>query len=383
MNRQNNKPGVIVLGGHVQALGIVRIFGRKNIPVAVIDNTPKNIARHSKYCTAFIFVPDSEILSTLQQSCFVDRHKGWLLFPTNDFHVELLSKNKEELENNYIVTTDSWETIEKFYNKKNAYAIAESLNIPIAKTFFPKDEQELKQIDIVFPCIIKPAVMHHFYSKVKKKVYVCDTYEDLVKNYRLALLVIPSSEIIVQEIIQGSSKSQFSACYLFLKGKPYVWLTACRMRQHPLDFGNATTYAEAVNLPIIGEYAELLLNHTNYNGVCEVEFKMDDRDGEYKFLEVNTRTWKWHSIANKANTPFLITYYNHLTGSDIKTNHSPQKASFRHGLTDLPTQLQLLLKGQGYFSRVKKPLERAVWAKDDIKPWLMEKLLLLYLIRSR
>ena len=26
-----NKPGVIVVGGHVQALGIIRVFGSKNI----------------------------------------------------------------------------------------------------------------------------------------------------------------------------------------------------------------------------------------------------------------------------------------------------------------------------------------------------------------
>lgn len=383
MNRQNHKPGVIVLGGHVQALGIVRIFGRENIPVVVIDNTPKNIARHSKYCTAFISVHDSEILHTLQHPNFISKYKGWLLFPTNDFHVELLSKNKEELGKNFIVTTDNWTTIEKFYNKKNAYAIAESLNIPIAKTFFPKDEQELQQIDIAFPCIIKPAVMHHFYSKVKKKVYVCNTLEELVQNYRLALSVIPSSEVIIQEIIEGSSKNQFSACCLFLKRKPYVWLTASRMRQHPLDFGNATTYAETVDLPVIKEYAERLLQHADYNGLCEVEFKLDERDGEYKFLEVNTRTWKWHTIANKANTPFLITYYNYLTGSNIKTIYSPQKASFRHGLTDLPTQLQLLLKGKSYFSRIKKPVEGAVWAVDDKKPWIMQLFYLPYLIIQR
>ncbi len=47
------KKGVIVLGGHVQGLGIIRIFGKNNISCILLDNTKINIARHSKYCNAF------------------------------------------------------------------------------------------------------------------------------------------------------------------------------------------------------------------------------------------------------------------------------------------------------------------------------------------
>lgn len=37
MNLQTNKKGVIVLGGHVQGLGIIRIFGENNISCILID----------------------------------------------------------------------------------------------------------------------------------------------------------------------------------------------------------------------------------------------------------------------------------------------------------------------------------------------------------
>ena len=50
--------GAIVLGGHVQGLGIVRILGRDNIPVIVIDNTKANLAKHSKYCHKFYRIKD-------------------------------------------------------------------------------------------------------------------------------------------------------------------------------------------------------------------------------------------------------------------------------------------------------------------------------------
>ena len=55
MKKYNNleKTGVIVLGGHVQGYGIVRIFGENDIPSIVIDENKMNIARHSKYCRKF------------------------------------------------------------------------------------------------------------------------------------------------------------------------------------------------------------------------------------------------------------------------------------------------------------------------------------------
>ena len=377
------KQGIIVLGGHVQALGIVRIFGKNAIPAIVIDKTSKNITKHSIFCKGSYAVDDKELLPFLIQKGQEEVFKDWLLFPTDDFQVRLLSENRDELSKYFIVTTCSWDIIKLFYNKVQTYRLAVSLDIPIAGTFFPQNENDLNEISPVYPCIIKPAEMHDFYSQVKKKVFVCKNFQELINNYKRACSIIPRDEIIVQNIIPGPSRNQFSACFLFLEGKSYVSLIACRMRQHPIDFGNATTYAEAMDIPVIKEYAERILAHANYEGVCEVEFKKDETDGQYKFLEVNTRTWKWHAIAEKANTPFLMNYSKWLNGEKIKPVKVQSHASFRHTLTDIPTQIKLLLKGFDYALRLKKPVVHGVWSWNDIKPWLFEKLYLFYLIRSR
>ena len=42
----NSRPGVIVIGGHVQGLGITRIYGKNNIPVVLLDETSANLTRH-------------------------------------------------------------------------------------------------------------------------------------------------------------------------------------------------------------------------------------------------------------------------------------------------------------------------------------------------
>lgn len=383
MSNKTDHPGVVVLGGHVQALGIIRIFGRMGIRSAVIDATKFNIARKSKYCDHFYLIPDCELLSFLMRTEIINKFLGWIIFPTNDSHVKILSENKKLLEENYIVSTDSWDYVMKFFNKKATYQLAEKIGIPIPKTYFPSTEKDIEQLNIEYPCIVKPAIMYTFYSKVKKKVFLCNTKAELYENYRRALKIIPPDEIIIQEVVKGLSKNQYSACFLFIDGISYVHLTACRMRQHPIDFGNATTYAETVNIPLLKEYGEKILRHSGYSGICEVEFKRDEKDGAFKFLEVNPRTWKWHSISNKAGTPFLPLFYQYLTGSLIQPIDHYEKASFRHALTDFPIQIQLLAKGLKYALYRSRPVEKAVWARDDIKPWFFEKIYLPLLMYKR
>ena len=372
-----------MLGGHIQSLGILRIFGREGIQGIIIDDTPINLARHSRYCTSFYHKSDDRLLQFLLNLGEKKRYENWIIFPSNDFHVKLLSMNKNILEKVFIVGTDKWEVIKHFYNKKATYKLASNVDIPIAATYFPDNESDIDNIQIEYPCIVKPAVMHEFYRRVKRKVFVCRDKRELKKYYLKALQVIPAWQVIIQEIIKGPSRNQFSACFLFLNGKTFIHLVACRMRQHPLDFGNATTYAETVNIPILREYGERILKTSNFNGVCEVEFKLDERDNRYKLLEVNTRTWKWHTIANKAKTPFLKTYYDYLNGEGIEPINGYQTASFSHPLTDFPTQLRLLVKGAKYWKRKIFPVECAVWAHDDMKPWFWEKIYLPHLIMKR
>jgi predicted ATP-grasp superfamily ATP-dependent carboligase len=308
---------------------------------------------------------------------------NWIIFPTNDFQVKLLSQNKQALQSYFIITTDKWDVVEKFYNKKSTYKLADNMGIPYPKSWYPLSENELNEIPVSFPCIVKPAVMHNFFQLTKKKVFLCRNRQELIDQYRKAISIIAKEEIIVQEIIPGESSTQYSSCFLFLNGGSYVNLTACRMRQHPLDFGNATTFAVTQDIPILKEYSEKLLYAVNYNGLCEVEFKFDERDQKYKFLEVNPRTWKWHSIANKAETPFLKLYFDYLCGNSIIPVNGYKAASFYHFLTDFPTIISMLIKGRRIKKWFSKPVEFAVWALDDFKPWLFEKLYLINLIKTR
>lgn len=382
-NKHNaNNPGVIVIGGHVQGLGIARIFGKNKIPVTLLDKTGINLTRHSKYCNHFIKYREGELLDRLMQLGRSNHYYNWLLMPTSDAHVEILGKNKNELSNYFKVSTADPEVLKYFFNKRLTYKLAQDLSITIPKTWIVDSWLEISKIDINYPCIIKPAVMHTFYSQTKKKVFVCNNKLELKENYDKALTLIPKEEIIIQDIVPGNSEHQYSVCFMFDGEKPLVTLTARRARQHPPDFGNATTYAETVDIPEIVGYAEKILKKINFIGVCEVEFKFDTRNNDYKFLEVNPRAWKWHSIAEKSNSPILMSLYHHTYNLEPIVKNDQKNATFRHLMTDIPTIIKMRLLNINYI-KTKKNTKYAVWDLKDLTPSFFEILYLPYFIIKR
>lgn len=378
------KKGVIVIGGHVQGLGIIRIFGRNNIPCYLLDSNNINIAKHSKYCVKFFKIdPKQEFISFLVKLNHEYNLNDWLLIPTDDNYVRILSQNKELLEKYFHVSVDSWQVIEKCYNKRITYRIAQDLGIDMPKTYFPDNIEEIKRLNVSFPCIIKPAIMHKLNSQIHQKVLVCKNREELITNYEKVLHYIPPDEVIIQEIIPGDSENQYSACFFYNRTEPFVSLLARRKRQYPIDFGKCTTFAETIFDESLLQHAQLILNKINFWGLCEVEFKKDERDGKYKFLEINPRTWKWHSIANKSNSPFLISLYSSIYDGRPIFKKDWIDCSWKDCVIDNVLLLKLLLIRRPLFRSRNKNIEFAVLNADDLMPFVFELVYSPYLFVTR
>jgi len=370
-NKRNT--GVIVFGGHVQGYGIIRIYGENKIPCIVIDNASRSIARHSKYCNKFYKRKYEDVLNLLFQFRKKGQYHNWLLIPTDDYYVRILSLNKSELNKYFIVTVDNWDNINIFFNKNNSYPLVENANVPCPHTYYPKHINDLNIIDkdISYPCIIKPAIMKDFYSIFKKKVFMCNDFADLNKNYKRTIAQINPEEILIQEIIPGSNENQYSVGIFFDRDKSYNYLVGNRVHQHPIDFGNATTYAETVDIPILIEYAHRILSKAKYFGLCEVEFKYNNRDQKYKFLEVNPRTWKWHLISKYAEIPFLMSIYEYFIENKPIIVKKFKIVGWLDILTDFPTVIKMKSR-KLYKKRKKIVVISAVFNPVDLKPFIFQ-----------
>ena len=250
------KMGGVVLGGDSQGLGIARSLGRHGVPVCVIDDET-SISRASRYVQHTVRVRDLRSESSLLDALSLARKRfglsGWVLYPTRDENVVALAANRDVLARDFRVPTPGLASIRHVWDKRETYRLAERLSIPIPRTWFPRSEADLAAIDTDRPLVVKPAIKEHFFYTTHAKAWRADNRAELAAAFRRAAEIVEDGEVIVQELIPGGGEEQYAYCALFRAGQPVASMTVRRRRQHPSDFGRASTYVETISLPDLAE----------------------------------------------------------------------------------------------------------------------------------
>ena len=382
----NSPVGAIVVGGDHPGLGIARSLGRRGIPVYVIDDE-HCISSWSRYVTRFIKVNDVlDERKTVDAVLDIGRRfnlRNWVLFPTRDETVAAFSRHREELSKFFRVGTGEWQSVQWAWDKSKSYSLAATLDIPCPRTFNPKDASELPSLYASLPLAIKPAVKENFFYATRAKAWRANTVEELHRFYDKAARQIKPEEILVQEIIPGDGREQFSFCAFVQHGQLHSTLTARRCRQHPREFGRAATYVETVDVPEVEELSQRFLRAINYHGLVEIEYKRDPRDGKYKLLDVNARAWGFHSIGSGCGIDFPYMLYADLLGLSIEPVRARAGVGWLRLLTDIPTALADLMHGSlslgDYFHSLRATRVEAVFSRKDPAPFFAEMVMLPYL----
>jgi D-aspartate ligase len=387
---QTAQTGALVVGGEHPGLGVARSLGRRGIPVCVVDDQ-QSVSAFSRYVKTFVKVADlRDERKTIESVLEVGRRfglKNWVLFPTRDETVAAFSRHRGELEQFFRVTTPHWETVQWAWNKKNTYELATKLNIPCPQTFNPRGPDELGALEAHLPLAIKPAVKENFFYATGAKAWRAETMLQLRQMYAKAARQIPPEQILLQQIIPGDGRRQVSYCAFFRNGQAHGTLIARRSRQHPPEFGRAATYVESIELPAIEGLAERFLVAINYYGLVEVEFKQDPRDGEYKLLDVNARTWGFHRLGFAAGIDFPHLLFADQLGQAPTGRRGEPGIGWLRLLTDIPTALSDLVHGRlkvgAYVASLRSTKIESVFCKEDPLPSLAEIALLPYLIGKK
>ena len=114
----------------------------------------------------------------------------------------------------------------------------------------------------------------------------------------------------------------------------------------------------------------------------------DQVSGEYKLIEINPRSWKWHTLANQLGLNFLKMTADHLNGKklDPMIVHT-NDLGWVERLTDLYVVIKEVLKGRmsirEYARTMRLDKEYACWSWKDPLPALMYILLSPYLLIKR
>ena len=381
---------VIILGSHIQALGLARQANAIGVEVILAIPDRYSVAYFSNTVSkVLLYNTEKELYGKI--CSYKTNVKETLLFPTNDEVIEFLVKYYDEFNEAFYMGIPKPETVTLFSDKRNTYQFCEKNHIACPHSWYPDTIEDVKQIadEVDYPVIIKPSIMYSFHKLFGKKAFRCNDKNELILRATAIAKRFPLENVLIQEFLNGGPQYLYSYGTFAVDGVSRAAIMVNRIRQNPMDFGNSTTFAITCNIPEIKKIAEGILKLTGYFGLAEVEFMYDTKTATYKFIEVNTRAWKWHSISNQLGFGFLtemIHYYNREV-TETKLDFTG-KTAWVERLTDFSVMAKEVIKGNlnigEIYNSYKIKKEYAVWSSKDKLPFFMYILMspLLFFIRK-
>lgn len=369
-----NKPGVIVIEGHVQGLANVRALGEAGIPVWVVDKQ-NCLAQNSIYCKAFHICPSfekDEFADFLIDLATKHDLKNWLLLPSNDHAVYTISRNYELLNQHFKLITEKLETLNQIYNKVTLLQLAEKIGVHYPKYETYSSIQDLTETNLNFPVITKGNFGLDFYKKTKTKAIVSKSLTELKTNLEKLNASIPIGETFSQEVLPFDKKNKtISVACFAVNGELKTFWMGKKLREHPLKFGTATL-AESTFIEDLVEPSEKLMLALNFTGICEIEFLKDTRDNRFKLIEINARTWLWVGLAKNCGVNFAVLAYQFVNQEEIRFPKSyTKKVVWFNPITNLFFTVKGLLTGQVSLSDIYRNFGKkkvnALFEKGDKK----------------
>lgn len=349
----------VVLSGihNVNALGVLRGFREKGIPVILLDLDPHSMVRYSRFACRRFPCPnpnDSEtgfVDALLELGRSLDHRPVFI--PTGDAEVMAISKHKEALLPYYRMPVAPFDTIDLLVNKKRFFQDVIRRKIPCPRTFFPEtvDDMRAMAAEIGFPLIVKSAYSHRFIQEFHKKVFVIHSPAEL--ETAIELLLGANQDYFLQEIIPGETLYLFYSYF----NRESIPLGICgydKIRQFPKDFGIGTICRSMGRSQPIHD-ASAYLQKIGYHGLAEPEFKLDPRDGQYKLIEINTRSVTMTLLAKACGVHVEYLAYLDLT----KDNVEPLRAAtdgtvWIDEINELHYQLSRIRRGHFSFAELRE-----------------------------
>jgi predicted ATP-grasp superfamily ATP-dependent carboligase len=341
------------------------------------------VSQFSRHVRCFKRCPEvdeeSALVGFLLRAASEEGLKHWCLFPSTDEHVRILAQHWQLLRACYHLTIPPWDAVRHLYDKRLTDRLAEQQGVPTPETHCPDCLKDVVSLDLDYPIVLKPAISKRLMSVTRRKAYRANDQHEAIALYQMMASIIDPSEILVQELIPGRGENLYSYVGLFKYGTPVAGLSARRPRQHPMEFGRASTYVEVVDLPELETLAAQLLSGIAYSGLAEVEFMHDPKHNRFELLEVNPRIWGWHSITVRAGLDLPYYAYSDAVGRQFDVGSPRHGVKWIRLVTDVPTAVEEVLAGRlglrQYLTSLRGDTQFAVLSLGDPLPFVADLLL--------
>jgi predicted ATP-grasp superfamily ATP-dependent carboligase len=248
---------------------------------------------------------------------------GAIIFPTRDADVLFLHGFRAELENIYRLAIPPRDVLFRVIDKAKLADIADEAGVSIPATAVVRGRSKLVSAAerTGFPCVIKPLRSidwrqgDNWNLVGRRKAFRADSLLELEQHYDRVSRAHP--EILLQEWIPGATDQIVVWGGHVSRGeKLSAFFTARKILQSPEVFGTGCV-VESELLPELAEPSVRLCRALGYEGIAEIEFKRDARDGKLKLIELNPRHWDWHQLGAASNVNLTWITYCDLAGLPV------------------------------------------------------------------
>ena len=315
-------PVAFVFRDNLAALATTRELGRAGIKVYVFDATP-GPAAYSRY-SCFVQAPS-----------YYDDPAGWakflraqaarhidppVMFPTEDAALLVVDRFYNELSPVLRYPYAAPGPAIAALDKRSLYAAAEEIGVAVPRHVTPDDPSAPRKMNDESEWIAKPACRYWFDSgghRIHTFLRLTGGSKAIEGDARTAARRIADAGFpaILQERVPGPFENLFSVGLVVDRGGALLGRFCSRKHgEYPEPFGDGLIVETVACDEDLVEQAVELLRKLGYWGICDIEFKLDERDGRYKLLDANPRVWLWMGLGAMSGVPLALHAYALATG---------------------------------------------------------------------
>jgi predicted ATP-grasp superfamily ATP-dependent carboligase len=282
---------VLVLDAGYGGLGAARSLGRMGIQVyatVAARSTPVLASRYWAGAYVWDFAhtsPHRSVEFLLEIGRAIGRQT--ILLPTSDASAVLVADHVGRLEEVFVCSRPPEGVVRSLIDKRTLERMAREKGVPTARSTFPASIDDVEEfLEAVGLPVIAKGIDPRLPGGTHK--VVCRTAEEARSVYR-GLTEAERANLMFQEFIPGSDEMVwlFNG-YFDRHARCLAAFTGRKIRQYPPEAGVASLAVCHRNDPLAAVTVQFL-EGIGYQGLVDVDYRHDMRDGRYKLLDVNPR----------------------------------------------------------------------------------------------
>jgi predicted ATP-grasp superfamily ATP-dependent carboligase len=373
---------VVILGlgrgvFHHGVLGIGRSLGRLGIAVHRVGRERSGPAARSRYIASWRVVPpsasDEETLELLRG--LGEELARPILIAADDAACVFVEDHTDELQERFLLPRQPVGLVHALSSKRGMYELCHQHGIPTPQSFFPQSEAELLELARAgsFPIVLK-CINAAEAPTSAPRVLIASDIDELTEGYRQ--METPGlSNVMLQEYVPGTPETvwMFNG-YFDDRSVCRVGFTGRKIRQSP-PYTGATTLGVCLPNETVQEVTERFMQSIGYRGILDIGYRFDERDGEYKLLDVNPRIGgTFRLFVGDNGIDVLRALHLDLNGRDVPATELPNGRRWIVEPLDITSSIVYRRRGDirlgGWLRSFRGVREGAWWALDDPLPFL-------------